>query len=66
MGELCVGLARHSGYAAHEHARIEATYAYGEGPTNYAIASGALHGDSGGCPHFPLPFRQWYDDLAHT
>ena len=49
----------------HTDARIEATYAYGEEQANYAIASGALHGDSG-VVHFPLPFRQWYDDLAHT
>lgn len=49
----------------HTDARIEATYAQVGENASYAITAGRLRGD-GGVVHFPLPFRRWYDDLAHT
>jgi len=49
----------------HTNARIKAAYAHSGEKAIYAITAGALQGD-GGCVHFPLPFRRWYDDLVHT
>jgi len=46
-------------------ATIDAVYAGINEPARYAIVRGELEGDSG-VVHFPLPFRQWYDDLIHT
>lgn len=46
-------------------ARIEATINDGE-PVRYAIAGGELRADDRFVVHFPLPFRDWYNDLIHT
>jgi len=35
-----------------------------ETPAHFSIREGELNGD--GVVHFPLPFRQWYDDQIHT
>jgi len=49
----------------HTDARVVAIYAHANTPATYAITAGVLTGDDG-IVHFPLPFRQWYDDLIHT
>lgn len=49
----------------HADARIEALLAHSGQAATYAVESGALRA-AGGVVHFPLPFRRWYDDLAHT
>jgi hypothetical protein len=49
----------------HADAHIQAVYAYSGERTTYAVVAGQLKAD-GGIVHFPLPFRRWYDDLAHT
>ena len=46
-------------------ARIEATIDGGE-PVRYAIEGNELRADDRFVVHFPLPFRDWYDDLVHT
>lgn len=46
-------------------ARIEAMIDDGE-PAHYAIENGQLQSDDRFVVHFPLPFRDWYDDLVHT
>lgn len=46
-------------------ARIEATILRTGEVITYAIENGGLKAD-GGFVHFPLPVRQWYDDLIHT
>lgn len=52
----------------HADAEIVGAYSHGDGrhdPARYAISNGELTGDDG-LVHFPLPFRNWYDDLVHT
>ena len=35
-------------------------------PVRYAVERGELHADERLVVHFPLPFRNWYDDHVHT
>lgn len=46
-------------------ARIEAEIPRTGEVVTYAIENGNLKAD-GGFIHFPLPVRQWYDNLIHT
>lgn len=46
-------------------ARIEAKIPRTGEVANYAVENGELKAD-GGFVHFPLPVRQWYDDLIYT
>ncbi len=49
----------------HTDARIEATFTPSGDAATYAITAGRLNAACG-VVHFPLPFRQWYDNLIHT
>lgn len=49
----------------HQDAVIEATYEDG-GETAVIIVKNGQVQHSGGVIHFPLPVRQWYDDLILT
>lgn len=46
-------------------ARIEAICADSQTPVTLVVEGGSVRG-GGALVHFPLPFRQWYDDLART
>ena len=46
-------------------ARIQAAIDEGE-PVRYAIEGGRLRADDRLVVHFPIPFRDWYNDLVHT
>ncbi len=48
-----------------DHVAESTKYAHVDTPAMYTITAGTLDGDDG-VVHFPLPFRQWYDDLIHT
>ncbi len=49
----------------HADAQIEAAFTPSGDAATYAISAGHLDA-SGGVVHFPLPFRQWYDNIIHT
>jgi hypothetical protein len=50
----------------HADAQIEARVNDVSEPIRYAIEQGALQADDKLVIHFPLPFRDWYDNLVHT
>ncbi len=49
----------------HVDAQIEAVFTPSGDAATYAITAGHFEAASG-VVHFPLPFRQWYDNLIHT
>ena len=51
--------------ALHADARIEAACAEDDQPVVITVEGGHVHGHRE-VVHFPLPFRQWYDDLIAT
>jgi hypothetical protein len=50
----------------HSDARIETFFAHSRQAVRYAIQGDELREEVDSVVHFPLPFRQWYDDLIHT
>jgi hypothetical protein len=50
----------------HSDARIETVFAHSGQAVRYAIQGDELREEVDSVVHFPLPFRQWYDDLIHT